>query len=483
MHFRAGVAAAIVAAGLSGVSQAADINERGANDLLGNLTHFFSDDLKQSGIVTVKPAGDRYEVSYDLSKLFEKLNLPDLVISGLKPVTAFATPKEGGLWNIEGDNAFDITGQSTKEPKTEFRYALASSNFSGVIDPALHYARSMDVKGNSITLATKTGDGGLQKNDLTIDSFGYTLASANGAEAGKLDIQMNGGLQSLHDKISADTDMVGDVRVGAVNFKASATSLPLQPLNDLFSFASGHKDTKTLSENDSAAFKAILLKMMPLFDSAEELVSAKDIAVTTPFGNGGLQSLDYSLTVDGPARATNVNFGLRLEKLTVDSLFVSSDYARFIPDVAEMKVGVPDLNLAALKDVLQQTDFSELQGPAGEATSDKIQKAMFPDGTMIIAFPKISATSSIYDIEASGTLKGWLKSDRASMQMSILARDLDKTIAAIQEAAKSEPKLSQVSFGLMMAKGFAKTDPDGRSRWDVTIADDKSVTVNGQVIK
>ena len=34
-----------------------------------------------------------------------------------------------------------------------------------------------------------------------------------------------------------------------------------------------------------------------------------------------------------------------------------------------------------------------------------------------------------------------------------------------------------------MAKGFAKTDPDGRQRWEVAVADDGSVTVNGQVMK
>ncbi|MBB4565969.1 hypothetical protein [Rhizobium leucaenae] len=115
---------------------------------------------------------------------------------------------------------------------------------------------------------------------------------------------------------------------------------------------------------------------------------------------------------------------------------------------------------------------------------DKLQQAMFPDGTMTINFPKISAVSGLYDIEASGSMRGWLnEKDRVSMKMTVFARDLDKTIAAVQDAAKTEPDLSQLSFGLMMAKGFAKTDPDGRARWDVSIADDESVTINGQAIK
>jgi hypothetical protein len=35
----------------------------------------------------------------------------------------------------------------------------------------------------------------------------------------------------------------------------------------------------------------------------------------------------------------------------------------------------------------------------------------------------------------------------------------------------------------MMAKGFAKADPDGRQRWDIDLARSGAITVNGQVVK
>jgi hypothetical protein len=34
-----------------------------------------------------------------------------------------------------------------------------------------------------------------------------------------------------------------------------------------------------------------------------------------------------------------------------------------------------------------------------------------------------------------------------------------------------------------MAKGFAKTDPDGRQRWEIAADENGTVTVNGQVMK
>ncbi|WFU00527.1 hypothetical protein QA648_10085 [Rhizobium sp. CB3171] len=484
MRFKTVAAAAIFAVGLAGASQAADVNEQGAKDLLGNLTHFLPDDLVKSGFIAVTPTSGHYEITYDLQKFFDKLNVTGFDITGLKPLIALATPLDSGLWNIEGNNAIDVTARSKpgSSPDAEFRYGVASSSFTGVFDPAIHYVRSMDVKGSGITLATKMTDNGVEKNDITIDGINYALSSSSSGEPDKLDLQMIGGLQSFQDKVSSDSATLGEFKIGAIDFKASATKLPLKALNEILRFVSDHKDTKTLSDSESAALKALLRNAMPIADSFEESVSAKDISVTTPLGNGGLQQVGYSFKMAGPANAVNADFGMRAEKLTLASGLVPEDYVAFIPDAAELQMQVPNLNFTALLDVLQQADFSNPEGTP--SVDEKLQQAMFPDGTMTINFPKISAASGLYDIEASGSMRGWLnEKDRVALKMTVLARDLDKTISAVQDAAKTEPDLNQLSFGLMMAKGFAKTDPDGRSRWEVNIAEDESVTINGQVIK
>ena len=484
MRFKAVAAAAVLAAGVAGIVQAADVSEQGAKDLFSNLTYFLPDDIAKSGGISVKPVSAHYEVTYDLQKLFDKLNVTDFDITGLKPLALLATPLDSGLWNIEGNNALDVTARSKpgSTPDTEFRYALASSTFKGVFDPALHYLRSMDMKGNGITFATTTTDNGVQKNDATVDSIGYTLSSSDSGEPGRLDIKMDGSLQSLHDKISSDSATLGEIKVAAIDFNASATKLPLKAVNSLLRFVSEHKETKTLSDADSLALKALLMDAMPIVGSFDESVAFKDIAVTTPFGDGGLQKLGYFFKVAGPSNAMHADFGLNAEKLTLASGLVPEDYIAFIPDAADVQVQVPNLNFSALMDILQQTDFKV---PDNNTAMDaKLQHAMFPDGTMTINFPKISAVSGLYDVEASGSMRGWLnEKDRVSMKMTVLARDLDKTIAAVQEAAKTKTDLAQLSFGLMMAKGFAKTDADGRSRWEIDLSDDGGVKVNGQVIK
>jgi len=486
MRFKTIAAAAVVAAGVVGGAQAADVSEQGAKDLYGNLTYFLPDDITKSGAISVKPVSAHYEVAYDLQKFFDKLNVTGFDISGLKPLMMLATPLDSGLWNIEGNNAFDVTARSKpgSGANSEFRYALASSTFKGVFDPALHYLRSMEMKGNGITFTTKTADenNSVQKNDATADSIAYTLSSADSGEPGRLDIKMNGSLQSFYDKVSTDDATIAEIKVAAVDFNVGATKLPLKAANSLLQFISEHKDEKTLSDADSQAVKALLMDAMPIIGSFDESIAAKDIAVTAFDAKGDLQKLGYCFKMAGPANAMNADFGLNAEKLALETGLVPEDYIAFIPDAADIQVQVPNLNFSAVADIFQQADFKNPESDT--ALDEKLQKAMFPDGTVTINFPKISAVSGLYDVEASGSMRGWLtEKDRVAMKMTVFARDLDKTIAAIQEAAKTKADLAQVSFGLMMAKGFAKTDTDGRSRWDIDLSDDGRVTVNGQVMK
>lgn len=141
------------------------------------------------------------------------------------------------------------------------------------------------------------------------------------------------------------------------------------------------------------------------------------------------------------------------------------------------------MDFAALGDEFMKTDFTNSTGDSEKAGQQAVEK-LFPGGILKVDFPKVSARSSVYDVEVSGEMEGRVDTQKDyKVNALIVARDYDKTIAAVQELAKIDPDLTQVSFGLMMIKGFAKADPDGAQRWDVAVASDGSVNVNGQQIK
>jgi hypothetical protein len=258
--------------------------------------------------------------------------------------------------------------------------------------------------------------------------------------------------------------------------------VPVRELRDLLHFVFEHVKAKKLSKSGSDKFEKLARAALPLFGALEETVVANNLSVATDMGKVGLSKLTYSFKMNGLTSSSSVGFGLRAENLKLDSGAVPAGYEALVPSMAVVEVGVPDMNFAAAADILLQTDFSGKDGPSPE-TGSRIEQAVFPNDRLTLEFPEISASSGVYDIDMSGKMVADLKhTDRYSLQMSVLARDYDKTIAFVQNAAKTDPELNQISFVMMMAKGFAKTDPDGRQRWDIVVGEDGSFTVNGQVM-
>lgn len=473
------IAAAVFYIGLAGASQAADVNEQGANDLRNVLTHSLSRDLARSDFVTVKPAGDQYEITYDLAKFFDKINSSVFSVTGFKPLSLLAQPVERGRWHLTGDNSLDVAVHS---PSSDIAYSIASSSFDGIFDPTIEVMRSMGVKSSGIKFSS-VGSGAKsgRKIDATIDSASFAHTVTDSSEAGKVDLQMQGTLQRLSEQVTLRPhgSPVG-ITADSVSTSVTATSLPAKELRDLFRFFVQHVKAKQLSQSGSEKFEQLVHRALPVFGSLNKTVTVSNAVVATDKGKIGVKQIVYSFKMDGLTKASNVNIGLRAEHFTPDADLVPAAYAPFLPETLDVQLGVPNINFAGLID----TALDVVATRATPVSGEMIKRTMFPSGYGTLEFPKISATSAVYDIEVSGTLKGSTKAHSDySLQATILARDFDKTVAAIQTAAKTEPRLNSASFSLIAAKGFAKTDPDGRLRWDVTVDEDRTITVNGQVMK
>ncbi|ENN87917.1 hypothetical protein RHSP_49201 [Rhizobium freirei PRF 81] len=472
------IVAAIFSVGLAGASQAADISEQGATDLRNVLTESLSRDLVRSDFVTVKPAGDQYEITYDLAKFFDKINSSVLSVTGFKPLSLFAQPVEKGQWHLKGDNSLDIAVHS---PTSDIVYSIGSSSFDGIFDPTIEMMRSMGITSSGVKFAS-VGSGAKsgRKVDASIDSASFAHTVTDSSEAGKVDLQMQGSLQRLSEQFTLPHGPLVSFSADSVTSNVTATSLPAQELRALIRFFVQHVKTKQLSESGSEKFEQLVHHALPIFGSLTKTVTLSNAAVATDKGKVGVKRVDYSFRMDGLTKASNVNLELRAEHFTPDADLIPAGYAPFLPEALDVQLGVPNINFSGLIDTALDAVATRETPVSGEV----VKRTMFPSGYGTLEFPKISATSGVYDIEISGALKGSTKAHTDySLQATILARDFDKTVSAIQEAAKAEPGLNRVSFSLLAAKGFAKTDPDGRLRWDVTMDENRTVTVNGQVMK
>jgi hypothetical protein len=82
MRLKLITATCLLALGLFTTAGAVEISQDGANAVRDNLTKLLSKELAKSGLVTVNPAGTRYEIIYDLAKLFARADPATTSING-----------------------------------------------------------------------------------------------------------------------------------------------------------------------------------------------------------------------------------------------------------------------------------------------------------------------------------------------------------------------------------------------------------------
>jgi hypothetical protein len=466
--------------GLMTAAQAAEINQDGANAIRDNLNNLLPENVARSGVVAVNPAGARYEIIYDLAKLLSNVNPADFAISGLKPISMFATPQDNGLWNVEGDNSLNVSGhfKGPDQKRTDFVYSIASLVYTAVFDPAISYFRSGDFRAKDIKITSATDT---EQVNASFGDMQYKLTSADSASAGRIDFAANGTFTAFSQQVSGKEMPPVQISADTIDFDGKVNGVPARQLKDIGVFVLDHAEEKQLSKENEDKLKGVLRDAFPLISSLEETITLNNLAVTGAAGSGGAKSVGYHFAVDGPSNATRLGVVIDAADVTFDSPAIPAAYSPFLPKAVDLQFAIPDMDFAAFGDEVMKMDFTKASsGESGQRAAEKL----FRDGALVIDFPKISARSNVYDIDISGRIKGRIDSSRDyTLQASILARDYDKTIATVQQLAKTNPELNQASFGMLMVKGFAKTDPDGRQRWDVTVSPDGSVTVNGQVVK
>ncbi|WP_117193679.1 hypothetical protein [Rhizobium terrae] len=476
------IATGIAAALSITFAQAAEINQKGATALKDSLTQFLPDQARRSGFLTVKPAGERYEISYDFAKLVASVGIKDFKISGLKPLLVLAAPLDNGQWKLNSDNDVNIAveGKMPDGKRTNITYSITDMVFSGIFDPAISYLRSGEATSGPIRMVSKSGP---EEVEASFAGMTYSLASANGKTAGAVDFTGKGSFSRFYERIVAPETPPVQIRAESLDFDVGVEGVVATKIRDLMSFILALVKNDKPSEAEIASLKELIRGAMPFFTALSEKITFNQFTVASPVGDFGLGKLDYLLTMTEPAEATRIGIGARIEKISTPPGLVPEVYAQLMPDMADVQVGIADLNFTNFVDVLMEVDLSK-SGPLPEEQGERLGKAFLNDGQLTIDFPKVIAKSSLYDLEASGEIKGNPEEkDDFTLETTVFARDIDRLIQYFQGAAKVDPQFNQASFAIMMAKGMAKTEPDGRLRWDLKIEDGQTFTVNGQTLQ
>jgi hypothetical protein len=473
-------AVAIAAAMFHQPVQAADVNEQGAKELQGSLTKLMPQKAVEKGVVAVSPQGDKYQILFDLPKLIGVFDNPHFSLTQISPMTLFAKPADGGLWQVDGTNdfAFSSTGKDLEGKASDFSYTIAKVAYNGLFDPAISYFRSGDFTSGPGSIKTTAGE---EKMDASFSGMNYTLSSVAGAAAGAVDFRGSGSIADFKQSI-ATPQAPFEFTAESIDIDAGASGVNAQKLRDLFLFIADRADKDKLETAEIEELKGHVRGAMPFFTSFDEKIDLQKSKVSTAMGDVSAETVSYLLKANGPLEAAEIGFGLGAKELALADGMVPPIYAPFVPTVADVQLSVPNLNLQAPIDVMLNADYSK-DKPLSDEESAAMGLSVFPGGSYTVNINKSVVTSPSYDLEISGKVTGSLMApDRVQVDTVILARDFDKTMAAVQKLGQADPQAMQAFLGMTMVKGLAKTDADGRSRWEVSVDQNRKITINGNLL-
>ena len=462
----------------TGTLYAADITPQGAEELKGNLTYFLPKEIVDTGFLKVNPETGKYQVLVDLNVLVEKYKDEAFKINGLTPLTMMLAPKDNNLWQVDSSWPINVDGSfKVGDKTTNFEYAIASYVYSGIFDQSIHYFTSGNGSLKGTTFHTKEGE---NESKGSIDEI---VASMNGTKTseGSLDLMsttdMTGMTQTIMDPAAGQIE----IKVGKIHGTANFLGAKLNEIISILTFVIDHKQKDKLSDEDAKKFKELLKAGMPFWNNLEENIDNSKIEVTTPMGAGSLEKLSFGFHLSGATNDAKFGFTTSIEKPVLPDGILPPAYVTAIPSEAFIDVEMPNFHVAdAANMMIDKIDFNNPKATNTPEEDAALGKAVLGGDTMQIVLNKMTAKSDIYDLEMSGNMAVNVNvKDDMSAKMTLLARDIDGTIAFLQKNADTIPEYGQAAFFAQMFKGFAIKNDDGRDKWVVELANDKSVKING----
>lgn len=479
MSYRSFLLGSVAVLALSTAAPAAETTPEGAEAIVKSMTGLLPDTVKNTGFIAAVPEGDHYRLSIDLGKLVAlfkpdkgKFNLSSLYELQIYPAGA------DGLMKVKRDS-LPLSVNADWDVGTEkgnLSYLIKDFVFEGDFDPAISYFRSAvgHASGGSMT----SSDG---KADVKA-SFGpsdYTMAGQKNA-AGAVDFSTSGTISGLSETVAGPGAPPVTLTMGNIGADAKVTGLKLAELSELITYVIAHADEKPLSPETKRGVADRIGKAMPMLDALTEEVKIDDLSVLANGITAKFGSIGYRLGFGGFKDDSELHFGLSVADPSINGVPEVVAFGDLIPKTMTMTVSVNHLNFATMA----QKFIAQAESELTDAQMDEIGKSILKDGRVHIEVPEFEATSPLYNLSLKGHISTDAKSDsaKANAEFDVTARDLDKTIAGIQELAQKVPDLNTASFGLMMAKGMAKNDAEGNAHWKVEVAEDGQVKINGQVM-
>jgi hypothetical protein len=458
--------------------QAADISHQGAQELEQKFTAYLPETLAKAGLIKVRPGTADYELTFDPAVLLKDVDPKTFSMSGLKPFLSLIRPMEDGLWHFSQSADLDVKGQFTAgTEKTDFTYKIDAMRSEGIVDPDLLYFKSADMSANGIVMTSTSTQ---QSVEARFGSMTSTM-NADRATPETVDIRSNMAMNGFTETIIDPAKMKVDLSADSVTADVAFNGLTYRPLQDLIFFILDNVKKEKLLATEQVRLKSLVRANLPMFGNLLESIEVANLKVGTPTGTYGAETLRYTIDSNGLKDGAKVGFGITVDKPSLPPGLVPLAFTSALPETVTTRISLENLNLASgITYFIDHANFDAAK-PLTDEQSTEAARIFLPGGTMTIKYDEVSARSTVYDFSLSGTTTVYPEQQgRQNTDLTLYAKDFDKTISYLQQNAATVPEFGQAAFMLLMVKGFAKQAPDGRQMWNIVIDENKKVKINGQ---
>lgn len=436
------------------------------------------------------------------------------------PFSLIVSERPDGTWNVFSRDRIDVSAKATVEGQEQtFEYGQASQVMKGIYAPAL--AAFTQGTGAAERIVSQQSDP-LSRTRTTIAKATVDLTGQAGSNGG-VDIDFH---QTYRDYEQTTTiqlpaspepeaDSVPEAEGAPETGDAPGTdnvaaANPPQPgfeiavLADEIDTRGVVKDGRTVAVRDlyalildhateletdaqatfagpfGAELKTALGKVLPVWGSLTGEATARNVKLTSLYGAMGFAEGRQTLRFTGVEDNAGFDMDMTVKGLEASSPLLPPWSASLLPQ--EMEIGLT-LSGADLKTpaemALADVDFTQ-DPPLSPESQARIGAAFDPSRIALTLKPSRIRSADL-DLSASGDVS--FRDGAPAANVTLETVGLDKVIATLQEAGKSEPELNQTVGMLQFAKGFGRPKGEDRMEWIVAALADGSVTVNGTMVK
>ncbi len=453
----------------------------GATRLTESLSRFVGKDAFDRKILAVAPEGSAYRLSFDLKPLAGLLPARAKVKIDVSPFSILVKPLADGKWDVVGNTipggSFDAEGPNGLQ---SMKWTVSGGKFAGVYDPALAAFPTLTGSHAGMAMASRDAEGDMQST-----TGAGTFHSTGAAAAGPgVDISFNQSVADFVQSMQVASEAGGTkmpVTVKATNLTVEGTGKGYRTnqLLDLVAFGVANADEARLKANQ-ADLKKLLLAALPMWNRLDGTYRFGDFDVTTPVGNFGAKTLAFGFGMDGVVQNATVSYKIGLAGLAIPSGLLPEWTATLLPTDITLNldgVGFDFENMA--KKVIDSFDLNN-PSVVPDAVGAEIAANFLAKPPKLVIAP-----SSLKNKDSQVTLAGEVTfvGTEPNADVTLDVAGFDKMFENLQTASKEAPELSQYLPMALIAKGFAKPQPDGALRWKVVRKADGSVSVNDVQLK